>query len=242
MRVVATPAAFSDPRGFSFAPTSHRMVALTILFDLDGTLVDSAPDLADAANQLRAARRLPPLDEKLLRPIASRGSAALIDAALGSSSKEEAARLRTEFLANYAAGCSRRTQIFPGIREMLESLHAAGMSLAVFTNKPGMLARRVTADMGFDDLLAGVWASDDVGCTMKPDPTGILKVIQVLGAQPSSTLYIGDEPTDAAAARAAGIRCALVAWGYARTSLVNTNADFIASTPQELKAWIQGLC
>ena len=206
-----------------------------ILFDLDGTLVDSAPDLAAAANALRTARGLDPVDPEALRPVASRGSAALVDAVLGIS--DEA--LRQEFLANYAAGCANLTRPYPGVRAMLEKLRAEGLTLAVVTNKPVALAGRVLEGLELMPLLSGFWGSDSPGSAMKPYPAGIRLAMRTLGTD--DALYVGDEPTDAKAAAAAGIPAALVRWGYAKTPLDAAQARILAGDPAELAAEILAL-
>ena len=210
------------------------MASSTILFDLDGTLVDSAPDLADAANLLRTIRGLPPIDESLLRPLASRGSLVLIEKALGTTSSE----LKTEFLRNYAAICAHRSRLYPGLSSILNSLHESGIKLGVVTNKPGTLARTIISSLGLNDIFSGVWGSGDPGIQMKPAPSGILSALENLESLPSESIYIGDEPSDLNAAHAAGLRCALVRWGYACEPLETVGPDFIAETPKLLEAWL----
>lgn len=206
-----------------------------ILFDLDGTLVDSAPDLAAAANTLRTARGLPPVDPDALRPVASRGSAALVDAVLGVSDEN----LRQEFLANYAAACDKLTRPYEGIPSMMRGLRREGFRLAVVTNKPVALAERVLRGLDLMALLDGFWGSDSPGSAMKPDPAGIHLAMRTLGE--TKALYVGDEASDARAAAAAGIPSTLVRWGYAKTPLEDAGALFLADSASELEARILAL-
>ena len=147
------------------------MTIRLFLFDLDGTLVDTAPDLALAVNMVRTARGIAPLPEEELRPYASRGAPGLLGKAMGIGRDDPAfLALRTEFLDNYAAHMTDRSRPFEGVPVMLEALRAAGIRTGVVTNKVEHLALRLTDNLGLDGQLDVVLGSDSEGCAMKPAP------------------------------------------------------------------------
>ena len=144
------------------------MTIRLFLFDLDGTLVDTAPDLALAVNMVRTARGIAPLPEEELRPYASRGAPGLLGKAMGIGRDDPAfLALRTEFLDNYAAHMTDRSRPFEGVPVMLEALRAAGIRTGVVTNKVEHLALRLTDNLGLDGQLDVVLGSDSEGCAMK---------------------------------------------------------------------------
>lgn len=209
-----------------------------ILFDLDGTVVDTAPDLSAAANALRAARGLPPLPLEVLRAPSGKGSPALILAALGVAKDDPRyPALKTEFLERYAAAPAAHSTPFPGAEALLEALSREGLRLGVVTNKPSALADEVIRALGLDRFFPVVLGCDSPGCTLKPKPDSILAALKRFGAEPAQARYVGDSASDAAAAHAAGIPCALVRWGYMAEPPESASPDFIASSPAELLGW-----
>ena len=185
------------------------MTIRLFLFDLDGTLVDTAPDLALAVNMVRTARGIAPLPEEELRPYASRGAPGLLGKAMGIGRDDPAfLALRTEFLDNYAAHMTDRSRPFEGVPVMLEALRAAGIRTGVVTNKVEHLALRLTDNLGLDGQLDVVLGSDSEGCAMKPAPDSLLTAARLTGVHVTDILYAGDDPRDVAAAHAAGMPCA----------------------------------
>jgi len=214
------------------------MTIRLFLFDLDGTLVDTAPDLALAVNMVRTARGIAPLPEEELRPYASRGAPGLLGKAMGIGRDDPAfLALRTEFLDNYAAHMTDRSRPFEGVPVMLEALRAAGIRTGVVTNKVEHLALRLTDNLGLDGQLDVVLGSDSEGCAMKPAPDSLLTAARLTGVHVTDILYAGDDPRDVAAAHAAGMPCAACTWGYAVTPPESWGADLVAHSPAELATW-----
>ncbi len=218
------------------------MTIRLFLFDLDGTLVDTAPDLALAVNMVRTARSIPPLSEEDLRPYASKGAPGLLGKAMGIDRNDsEFPSLRKEFLDNYAAHMTDRSRPFDGIEAMLDALRTAGIRTGVVTNKVEHLAIRLTGDLGLGTKLDIVLGSDSPGCAMKPAPDSLLTAARQLDIPVTDILYAGDDPRDVAAAHAAGMPCAACAWGYALTPPETWNADFVAQTPADIFTWAMQL-
>lgn len=209
----------------------HRIV----LFDLDGTLVDTAPDLAAAANARRRARGLAELRESELRPFATQGAAGLLGRALGLEKTDPTFPAEREaFLEYYAAHCAVHSHPFPGVREGLERLRELGIRTALATNKPAALTERLLEGLRLDEFFEIRRSSDSPGCAMKPRPDTLLTVLDAAGFSPDDALYVGDDPVDAAASCAAGIRCLLVSWGYATTDLAACGVAGLYADPKAL--------
>ena len=214
------------------------MTARLFLFDLDGTLVDTAPDLALAVNMVRTARGMVPLPEPELRPFASKGAPGLLRKAMNITQDDpDFPILRTEFLDNYAAHMADRSRAFEDVTTMLDALRAAGIRTGIVTNKVEHLAIRLTSALGLNHKLDIVLGSDSKGCAMKPAPDSLSTAARMLGIPTDQTLYAGDDPRDVQAAHAAGMPCAACAWGYALTPPETWNADFVAHSPADLAAW-----
>lgn len=214
------------------------MPRCVFLFDLDGTLVDTAPDLSAAANALRTARGMAPLPYEALQPITGRGAGALVAAALGaepSASGFEA--LRSEFLGNYERALADQSKVYPGVRSLLEALKESGALLGVVTNKQTDYARTILAALGLAPIFSLVIGSDAPGAAMKPRPDSILTAMKALGAEPERTWYAGDDRGDVLAAHAAGIVCAFADWGVKRTKAEESGADFVARRPEAIFGW-----
>lgn len=208
------------------------------LFDLDGTLVDTSPDLALAVNMVRTARGIAPLPEKELRPYASKGAPGLLGKAMNISRSDPAFPvLRAEFLDNYAAHMTDHSRPFEGVTAMLDALRCAGVRTGVVTNKVEHLALRLTSALGLDRKLNIVLGNDSEGCAMKPAPDSLITAARLLGVHTTQILYAGDDPRDVQAAHAAGMQCAACTWGYALTPPETWDADFIAHSPADLAAW-----
>lgn len=181
-----------------------------LLFDLDGTLVDTAPELAEALNRTLAALGRPPADAARVRGWIGDGARALLGKALGAPADEHAWAL---FAAEYAAACGTNSALYPGVRPMLERLAARGLRLAVLTNKEGRFAHQVLArhdiTAHFDLLVAG-----DTLAVKKPHPGVVRHALDALGVDADEAALVGDSPTDVRTARAAGLRAWIVRHGY----------------------------
>ncbi|MYN11836.1 phosphoglycolate phosphatase [Pusillimonas sp. TS35] len=212
-----------------------------VLFDFDGTLADTAPDLAAAANKQRARRGLPPLPYEMLRPYASAGARGLLMAGLGiAPGSDEYERSRRQFLEDYENDMTRHTALFPGIAELLATLRDQGYAWGIVTNKMEYLAKPLVAHLGLDADCA-VTVGGDTTAHAKPHPAPLLHAAHETGFAPHDCIYIGDDERDIIAGKAAGMATIVAAYGYcgANTALHNWAADAIAATPAEIWPVVQ---
>ncbi|MFC4728876.1 phosphoglycolate phosphatase [Coralloluteibacterium thermophilus] len=188
-------------------------IAPLVLFDLDGTLLDTAPDLAAAVNRVLADLGRPAVPESLLRPRVSKGGRALLATAL--PDLDEAARdaLIPPFLAHYAADIASGTRPYPGMEAALARIDRAGSRWGIVTNKPEGLARALVARIGWSARCA-VLVGGDTLPVRKPDPAPLLHAARLAGAAPGDCVYVGDDARDVLAARAAGMPSVAALWGY----------------------------
>lgn len=209
------------------------MRSKAVLFDLDGTLADTAADLVRALNQVRAARGLAPLPLAQLRSYASAGARGLIVAGLQILPDDpEYVATRQEFLKHYAQAICVETQLFPGIDALLEVLDERGMRWGIVTNKSTALTRQLLGEMKLADRPACVVCGDTTP-HLKPNPASLLHAAQVLDLTPADCIYAGDDLRDMQAAQAAGMQSVAVAWGYG-DALESWNADAVIAQPQDL--------
>ena len=208
--------------------TAHPFKA--VIFDLDGTLVDSAPDLRHATNRLLGELGRPPLDLATVRRFIGDGAARLVERALdatgGIPGGDPAPHVR-RFLDLYEADPSARSALYPGVAATLERLAGQGLVLGVCTNKPIAATRRLLADLGIADAFAAVVGGDSYP-TRKPSPEPLLGVLGLVGAAPGEAAFVGDNEHDVATARAAGMaRVLVMRYGYARVPLEELPHDGI---------------
>lgn len=209
-----------------------------VLFDLDGTLVDSAPDIAVALNTTLGEEGFPthPL-ERVLGYIGE-GATRLVQRALPPDAAVDLARLVKRFRAHYADHVCVHSRLYPGVTELLAALPAA-TPLAVWTNKPGDLARPLMAALGIDRYFRDIVGDGD-GFPRKPLPEGGQALIARHGATAASTLFVGDGLPDVQAARSLGCPIAGVTWGYvARDVLAAERPDWLVESPDELLAVVR---
>lgn len=185
-----------------------------VLFDLDGTLVDTAPDLAAAVNALREAEGLAPLPFNALRPVCSQGARGLLRRAFDIGPDDAPFEgLRARFLERYASCLAQRSRPFPGIETLLQHLDRANMPWAIVTNKPRAYAEPLVDALDWGSRVATLVAGDDTP-RPKPAPDPVLLACTQIGRDPASGIYVGDDPRDVAAARAVPMQCVAVSWGY----------------------------
>jgi len=193
--------------------TRRRFTVRAVLFDLDGTLADTAPDLGAALNRVRERRGLAPLPLRALRPVASAGARGMLAAGLGKTPDDaDYAALREEFLAEYAAALDVQTRLFDGVPELLAGLQDQGLGWGIVTNKVMRFTAPVVAALGLTH--AGVIVAGDTTPHPKPHPAPLLAACERLAIDPSGCVYVGDDLRDIQAARAAGMASVAAAWGY----------------------------
>ena len=183
-----------------------------VLFDLDGTLADTAPDLAGALNRLRATHGLAPMPLEALRPFASAGARGLVHVGFGVKPGDaEYDALREAFLELYREHTFVETRLFPGISELLAEIARRSLYWGVVTNKATRFTDRVLAGLGLQP--ACVVSGDTTG-KLKPDAAPMLHAAEQLRIAPGTCIYLGDDLRDIQAAHAAGMRAVAVEWGY----------------------------
>jgi phosphoglycolate phosphatase len=211
-----------------------------VLFDLDGTLIDTAPDLAGTANEMRRRRGLAPVPLEQVRPFVSHGARGMISSAFGIESDDpQFQAMREEFLEIYAANICIDSRLFPGMEELLRHLEERDIAWGVVTNKFERLARPLLEALQLSDR-AAVIVGGDTCPRPKPFPDPLLHAAAQISATPARTLYVGDEARDVAAARAAGMPVVVAAYGYLGDCDPPSlwGADAVLDSPQDILEWI----
>lgn len=211
-----------------------------VLFDLDGCLVDSAPDLAGALNRLRLAKGLAALPFEQLRPLVGTGARGMVGQGFGIDPDSPAfPELRDAFLAEYESHLADHTAPFPGITKLLATLKNAGIPWGIVTNKAVRFALPLLGALGLDKASSVIICGDTIAFA-KPHPEPLLEAARRLAVQPGQALYVGDDLRDAQAAKAAGMSFAAACWGYLGTGEPPSawGANFLADDPQSLLNWL----
>lgn len=210
-----------------------------VLFDLDGTLADTAPDLGHALNLMRRARGLPSLPPAAIRPVASHGARGLLGLGFNLAPQDEGYdTMREEFLTVYEANLCRETRLFAGIAELLTALEARGLPWGIVTNKQ----ERFTLPLL--DLLrvrqrAACIISGDTTAKTKPHPEPLLAASRAVGFPPQACVYVGDDRRDMQAGLAAGMRVAVAGWGYLNgNDPENWGAHWTIDRPEQLLRYL----
>lgn len=213
----------------------------TVIFDLDGTLVDSAPDLSDALDIVLAERGLAPIGLLGTRALIGHGIAELVKAGLATRGQtpppDELARAVARFLTHYTAHLSRKSRPYPEAAEVLTHLRQSGWRLAVCTNKLEASARALLGDLGLLSNFAIVAGPDTFGVA-KPHPGHLLGC---LPAGPVNAIKIGDSEVDIACARAAGLPVIAATWGYAKRPVAEFGPDAIVDRLADVPALVERL-
>jgi len=211
-----------------------------VLFDLDGTLVDTAPDLGHALNLQRARHGLPPLADDVIRPQASHGARGLLGVGFDlHPDNPRFGHMREEFLQLYAENICRYSRPFPGIPELLQALEQRGLKWGVVTNKFERFAVPLIEALGLG-ARASVVVGGDTCPRPKPFPDPLLFAAAEIGIAPMRTLYVGDDERDVQAARAAGMPVLVAAYGYLGdgTPPVFWGADALVDAPGGIAEWV----
>ena len=209
-----------------------QLAELTVVFDLDGTLVDTAPDLIDTLNRLFAREGIAEIPFAQARPLIGGGVKRLIERGLAVNGDRgtvsEISRIYEDYLGHYAAHIADRSRPFPGLEQALDDLAGQGCRLAVCTNKLEWLSLRLLDALGLRARFAAICGQDTFG-VQKPDPTILFRTISAANGDASAAVMVGDSETDIATARAAGIPVIAVDFGYCETPIERLEPDRIIS-------------
>ncbi len=215
------------------------MSLLAVLFDLDGTLLDTAPDMVGALDALRRENGLAPLPFAEVRASVSHGSGRLVRLGFPDVDGDRLAALQRRYLEIYAAALSANTRLFPGMGAVLAELTAMRLALGIVTNKPAWLTEPLLEQLGLRGQFACVVSGDTLS-ERKPHPMPLLHAAKLAGAPPQQCLYVGDAERDVQAARAAGMPALVATYGYLAEG-ENWRAwggEGSIAAPAELLGWI----
>jgi phosphoglycolate phosphatase len=213
--------------------------AQAILFDLDGTLLDTAPDMIGALNRLRAEESLAPLPPAAVRASVSHGAVRLIKVGFPEARDDDFERLRLRFLQIYADNLADGTRLFPGLEDVLQRFEADGLPWGVVTNKPGWLTDPLLLQLGLSPRACCVVSGDTVA-ERKPHPLPLLHAASLAGVAAERCVYVGDAERDIVAGRAAGMQTVVAAYGYLGEAdePATWNADGIITEPAQVLEWV----
>lgn len=206
-----------------------------VLFDLDGTLLDSAPDMLAVVNFMRAQHGHTSMPLEDLRPVVSKGSRAMLGAAFPELDSEQREGMVQAFLDRYEEELGRHGQLFAGVESMIAALEAHGVRWGIVTNKPEYLARKLVPLLGWETRCAVLIGGDTLP-VRKPDPLPLLHAAREMGLEASDCVYVGDDERDIIAARAARMRSIVALWGYRlrEDDPFSWKGDVLVHAPAEL--------
>ena len=214
---------------------SSRRPLRAALFDFDGTFADTAPDLAAAVNRMRSDRAMEPLAAQTVRPYASMGARGLLRIGFGMTPEDpDYGAMRDEFLERYSQAICVHTRLFPGMAELVHELGTRHVAWGIVTNKATRFTARLVQELG---VAPACVICGDSTPHLKPHPAPLLLAAERLELAPVECIYVGDDLRDIQAARAAGMRCVAVEYGYHGTENPGPaawNADAVISHPSEL--------
>jgi phosphoglycolate phosphatase len=214
-------------------------VARTLLLDLDGTLVDTVPDLAGALNRLMASRGLATFSQRETAAMIGDGVTVLVARAFAARGGTPDGQAMADFSRDYGAHLSDASKPFPGVPEFLQDVASAGWRLAICTNKTEAAARTLLQTLGLMHLLCAIGGGDSFP-VRKPDPAHLLATLRLAGGEPAEAVMAGDHANDVAAAHGAGVKAVFVTWGYGRIEMA-AGADAVADDLPALRAAIERL-
>ena len=218
------------------APTQSSASTPAFLFDLDGTLIDSAPDLAGAANDMRIARGLVPYPLAHFRPMVGSGARGMVGRAFEvAPPAPEFAPLRDEFLQRYEARMTQDTRVFAELLPLLDALDAQALPWGIVTNKAARFSEPLVRALGLS-ARAGTLVCGDTTPHAKPHPEPLLEAARRMRVEAAACVYVGDDLRDVQAGKAAGMLTVAVGWGYLGLgeSIEAWGADHIVQNPQQL--------
>src|SRR5579863_1589532 len=211
-----------------------------VIFDLDGTLIDSSHDLANAVNATRAHLGLAPIENETVYSYVGNGAPVLIRKALGPEYADEEVQSALEyFLAYYREHMLDNTALYPGVREVLDEFRRAGLTMAVLTNKPVRFSQGIVDGLGLGAHFRRVYGGNSFE-QKKPHPVGIETLMTECGASCGQTLMVGDSAIDVQTARNAHVKACGVTWGFQPETFAECPPDFLIHRPEELAARVIG--
>jgi phosphoglycolate phosphatase len=207
---------------------------MLVIFDLDGTLIDSAEDLAIATNATRAHFGMPPLDAKLIHSFVGNGAAMLMRRAFGLEASDQlVSDALSYFVKFYRKHSLEHTRLYPGVAETVNELSEQGHTLAILTNKPVRISTDIVAGLGLGSRFKRIYGGDSFE-QKKPDPIGIVTLMAETASAPDKTWMVGDSGVDIQTARNARVRVCGVAWGFQPETFATHPPDFVINRPDEL--------
>ena len=214
--------------------------AHAILFDLDGTLLDTAPDMIGALNLLRQEEGLEPLPFSAVRSSVSHGAVRLVTVGFPSAQGDEFERLRQRFLAIYSENLAAGTRLFAGLEQVLAAFEVEGLPWGIVTNKPGWLTDPLVEQLDLARRACCVVSGDTVN-ERKPHPLPLLHAASLVGVEPERCVYVGDAERDIQAGRAAGMTTLVAAYGYISASEdpLQWQPHGVVASPDELLRWME---
>lgn len=214
-----------------------------VLFDLDGTLVDSAPDLCASLNRIRRSENLAPLPYNVLREYAGSGARGLLKIGFDITDQDPRfPELKERFLSDYQNHCAEKVCCFDGIEQTLEEIEQAGWQWGVVTNKFSKFTVPIMKKLGLYDRACVIISGDETG-KLKPHPDNMLVALNKMRALPQETPYVGDDIRDSKVAQTLGMPFAAATWGYLRQDfpIDEWHTHLVAHHPQELIGWLKVL-
>lgn len=214
-------------------------MARTLLLDLDGTLVDTAPDICTTLNRLMRSRGLAPFTLAQTAAMIGDGVGVLVQRAFAARALRPDDQAVAEFGRDYGAHVAEESRVFSGVPAFLQEFADAGWQMAVCTNKPAAAARQLLDDLGLGHLLRTVGGGDSFP-VRKPDPAHLLATLRLAGGEPAAAVMVGDHANDVAAAHGAGVKAIFVTWGYGPLAM-GQGADAVAGDIPALRRAIEQL-
>jgi phosphoglycolate phosphatase len=213
-----------------------------VLFDLDGTLLDTAPDMVGALNELRREHHLAPLPYEVVRAAVSHGAARVVRIGFETAGEQELARLQQRFLEIYRGALSEHTQLFPGMAEVLDEIDARGLKAGIITNKAAWLTEPLLEQLKLRSRFACV-VSGDTLAVRKPHPQPLLHAAALAEVPPEACIYVGDAQRDVEAAHGAGMPALVANYGYLRPDedTRSWDGDLYLEKPLDLLDWLRSL-
>jgi phosphoglycolate phosphatase len=213
-----------------------------VLFDMDGTLLDTAPDMVNALNALRRERELAPLPYELVRSAVSHGAARVVRLGFESVVEPEFAQLQQRFLQIYRGALSTHSRLFPGMEAVLDELDSRGLKYGIVTNKAAWLTEPLLEQLHLRSRF-GCVVSGDTTAERKPHPMPLLHAAALLGVAPEACVYVGDAQRDVEAAHAAGMPALVANYGYLRADEDSRSwgGDAYLQQPLDLLDWLRAL-